>query len=610
MCGIAGYLGSRIIDDGRAAAAHECLKHRGPDGSGYYRYSGKNGLNCLFLHSRLAIIDSSKDSSQPMRIANKILIFNGEIYNYIEVREELKNLGHKFLSTGDAEVLGLALLEWGEAALHKLEGMWSFAWFDIENEELLLSRDRFGEKPLLYFQERDGIYFASETKALAALVGRRFDVNEEQILRFLVNGYKSLYKTDQCFYKGIRRLEHASNMRIDQELNIKLAKYWNNNIEVNQDLSFSDAVDKTSEALRRAIEIRMRADVPIAFCMSGGIDSNALVGFASRNLAIDVHGFSIINDDPRYDESNEILASLKHLGIRHTSVKANKQDFLSNMVKLVDSHDSPIHTLSYYLHAQLLETVAQAGYKVSISGTGADEIFSGYYDHYIYYLKDISGNLALFNKTLKSWEEFIVPGIRNELLKNKDVIYSCKSPRSHLYDNSNIYTEYTHIKWVEEFREEAYSGGELRNRMQNEMFHESVPVMLHEDDLNAMRVSIENRSPYLDRMLFETIYSLPVEYLMRGCWSKALLRYAARTVLAPVVLNKRLKIGFNAALEELVDINDPDVVEYFLEDGPIFQLIRRESVEKLLFSDQPWSNSSSKFLFSFLGCKMFMEFND
>jgi asparagine synthase (glutamine-hydrolysing) len=610
MCGIAGYFGFDTINDEVILATQKHLRHRGPNGNGIYKSSTTSGPWCLLLHSRLSIIDTSQLSSQPIHIAGHVLVYNGEIYNYLEIREQLIALGYKFHSSGDSEVLAVALYEWGISALERLEGMWSFAWYNKKTRRLILCRDRFGEKPLYYYRNGKGIYFASETQALSTLAGRKLPVNQEQILRFLVNGYKSLYKNKETFYIDVHEVPCSSALIVNENLSQNLLNYWRPCFSSQQALSFDDAVEIAKHALEKAVMLRLRSDVPLAFCMSGGIDSNAIIGIANSLSQHDVHGFSIVSSDQRYNETREIQASLRHLNIRHTAVFVDNVNFIQNLRSLVKSHDAPVFTISYYLHAKLLESISASGYKVSISGTGADEIFSGYFDHFMYYLRDVRAFPDVFDKTFREWKMFIRKDIRNPLLKNPDYILADPEARRHIFLNSDVFSSYMKQPWSEPFSEVKFCDSELRNRMLNEIFYESVPVILHEDDLNSMRVSVENRSPFLDKNLFEVIYSLPVEHLMKGCWSKALLREACRPYIANEVLSKRQKVGFNAALEDLLDVSDPFTIDFLLSESAIYDIVDRASIEDLIMKSQPWPNDISKFLFSFIGCKMFIEQNE
>ena len=605
MCGIAGYIGKFSIDAHNLKETSKVLNHRGPNGDGLYTHRCQDN-NVALVHRRLSIIDLDDRSNQPFIYNGTILVFNGEIYNYIEVRRNLEGLGHVFKTKGDTEVLMHALCQWGENALDKLEGMWAFAWYNEKKGTLILSRDRFGEKPLYIWQKNHGLYFSSEIKGLAALAGEWPQINENHLLRNLVNGYKSLYKTSETFFNEVRELPASQCLKVNSSNEISFYKYWNFFHKEKRKLSYPEAVEITKEAVINAVRLRMRSDVPVAFCMSGGVDSNTLISVASKILKCEVHGFTIINKDNRYEEQTLVEKAVKELGINHTPIELDQKDFIENLTSLVKIHDAPVHTISYYAHWQLMKAVAAHGYKVSISGTGADELFTGYYDHHNLYLYEVFNDKNLYYKTLDLWQKYQSKIVRNPHLKNPNLYIENKDFRDHIFLNNSVFSSWLKKKWSETFTETKYVKGLLRNRMLNEMFVEVVPVILHEDDLNAMSFSIENRSPFLDRNLFEAAYSIPTSHLIKDGKAKAVFRDAMRTIVPDFILDERRKVGFNAPINDLLNIDDPKIREYLLDDSPIYDLIEKDKIEQLL-KNKEMPNSISKFLFNFLNTKIFME---
>ncbi len=606
MCGIVGYFGSNLPSIEKLSLASSTLRHRGPDSAGTYTFRHSSGEGVALAHQRLAIIDLDSRSDQPLRVENSVLIFNGEIYNYIEVRKTLQKLGHKFFTDGDGEVLARALRQWGYDALDRLEGMWAFAWYDELSGTLLLSRDRFGEKPLYIWRRDGGIYFSSEVKGLASLAGVRPSINENHLLRNLINGYKSLYKVKETFFHGVEELTAGTFLIFSPQKSEQQTRYWYPNQEVENGMTYEDAVGKTREALLNSIKLRLRADVPLAFCMSGGIDSNCLIAAASRELGCDVHGFTIVNRDARYEEEELVKLAVGDLAIKHTSILPEKKGFLDNLKTLVEAHDAPVYTISYYVHWQLMRAIADQGYKVSISGTGADEVFTGYYDHHNFYLAEIAEDRKLYNKSLSAWQKYLAPIVRNPYLQDPEIFVKDPSMRDHIYLNNDKFSTWLHSGWSEGFFENDYDPGLLRNRMMNELFVESVPVILHEDDLNAMYFSMENRSPFLDRSLFETAFSIPAKHLIQNGKAKAVLRDAMKGIVPQEILNNRKKVGFNAPILDLIDLQDAEVRDYILSNSPIYDLVCKSRIENFL-EQKDLPNSMSKFLFSFINTKMFLE---
>jgi asparagine synthase (glutamine-hydrolysing) len=297
---------------------------------------------------------------------------------------------------------------------------------------------------------------------------------------------------------------------------------------------------------------------------------------------------------------------VRELGVRHTAIPVRPDNFLARLREQVRYHDAPVYTITYYAHWMLQEAVAAHGYRISVSGTAADEIFTGYYDHHLAYLAEVKGERALYERSKRAWQEHIRPIVRNPHLQNPDLFVADPGFREHIFMDAYGFAAYLTSPWAEAFREERYAESVLRNRMLNEIFRETTPVILHEDDLNAMYYSVENRSPFLDRDLFEFCQSIPGRHLVRDGRAKAVLRDAARGFAPQALLDNRRKVGFNAPIFDFLDVRDPVVRREVLAESPVFDLIRREKIEKLLERpDLP--NSESKFLFYFLTTKLFLE---
>lgn len=605
MCGIAGAFGPHKPDQDRIGRTLSLMAKRGPDGNGTFQYDGPRNSITL-LHTRLAILDLDPRADQPFQADDIALSFNGEIYNYLELKSQLENAGHKFRTKSDTEVVLKAYLEWGTGCFDKFEGMWALALFDTRTAALILSRDRFGEKPLYYFQNDGTLYFASEIKALAALSGHKPSVNFDQIRRYLVNGYKSLYKNGETYFSDIHELPAATFASLDPETAgaVQPKKYWALEYAP-QDMSRNEALEAVREKLERALSIRLRADVPIAFCLSGGVDSTALVSLARNKFGADVHAFSIIDSDERYDETANITDTVNALGILHSVTHTRTDGFIDRLEKLVDYHDAPVATISYVVHEFLSEAIHDQGYKVAISGTAADELFTGYYDHYGFWLSEMKERDD-FDALLSDWQNSYGKFVQNPVLRDPMVFARDDSVRSHIYLNRDVFNGLLQDPISEAFHESDYSSSVLRNRMMNELHHEIVPVLLHEDDLNSMKWSVENRSPFLDRPLAELLFSIPNEHLIHKGKVKSLLREAVADLAPDQAMNDLQKRGFNASIDSMFDKNDPDVRNWLLAEGPIFDVVQKDAFLELLDSDTS-DASLSKFMFSFVSAKAFLE---
>ena len=607
MCGIVGYIGKKAIEQPTIRHTLDLMNRRGPDHQEYVHYV-QNGKNIFLLHSRLSIIDCDVRANQPFVLEDCSLIFNGEIYNYIELREDLRKQGIECITTSDTEVLLRYYLLYGEDCVKYFEGMWVFAIYDKQNSKLFLSRDRFAEKPLYYCHTEDGFYYGSEIKFIRSLSGISLTINQNHLLRYLVNGYKSLYKTAETFYEEVREVKYATNFIIDIDLSIRSYRYWVPTSEINTNMSLSDAVEGARHHLLESVRIRLRSDVPMAFCLSGGVDSAALVSIAAKEYNYDVSSFSIIDKDERYNEYDNIKATVDDTGCNSTLVELSYDNVLSRLQKLVQYHDSPIATISYLVHSMLSEEIKKKGYRVAFSGTSADELFTGYYDHFLLHL-NMARESSEYTQYLNDWKKNILQYVRNPDLRNPDLYKERPDYREHVFDNSAEFAGCLKVPFEEVFIEETFTCNLLRNRMMNELFHEVTPVILHEDDLDSMYYSIENRSPYLDSRLFEFAYSIPDEYLIQDGYGKYILRESMKGILNDTVRLDRRKKGFNASINTLFDFSDKDTRASFLDPGsPIFDIVDRDQVANLM-DLSPTPNHYSKFLFSFINTKIFLEMN-
>lgn len=603
MCGIAGFIGRKTISQPILERTIGLMRKRGPDHQACYQ-TVAGDLSLTLLHSRLAIIDLDPRSNQPFTRGERVLVFNGEIYNYIELRKHLMAQGQRFSTASDTEVLMAGFESAGMNFFESCEGMWALALWDSGRRELILSRDRFGEKPLYYLQTQEGIYFGSETRFLKSLSDTSIAPDESQILSYLANGYRSNYKHDRTFLKGIREVSAASHLIIDAQLKTNEVRYWNLRYEPKA-MSREDATAGTIERLRDSIRLRLRSDVPLAFCLSGGVDSGALVSIAAKELGCDVSCYSIIDTDSRYDESKNIAATVSDSGCKWHGITIQKENSLERLRQLIKYHDSPIATVSYYVHAFLSEAIAADKKKVVFSGSGADELFTGYYDHYLMHLYETRAT-PQYPEFLRDWQTYVLPIIRNVSLRNADLFLENPNFRDYLRHGTQGFSEFFRGDFDEPFTELKVSTSLLRNRMLNEIRVESMPIILHEDDLNSMYYSLENRSPYLDSRLAEFAFTIPNEMLIKNGYAKSILRDSLSGVLNDTVRLDRQKKGFNASLESVFDLSSPRLRAEILDESPIYALVDRSKIEQAI-SSSGFDDTFGKFLFSFLSAKLFME---
>jgi len=600
MCGIAGFIGNEKISNVVINKSLFLMKNRGPDNQSYCHLKINNSSNIYLLHSRLSIIDLKNRSNQPFKKKHITLIFNGEIYNYREIRKNLEELGYKFYTESDTEVLASAYLHYGEKCVDYFEGMWVFAIWDDKIKKLFLSRDRFGEKPLFFYINQKGVYFGSEIKFVKSLCLDSFKINTVKININLLHGYKSIFQDSSTYFKNIFFLESGHNFIIDSNLNKKKYKYWKPIVKQNKKLSYNEACEGINFYLKKSLKIRLRSDVPVAFCLSGGVDSSLLASIAVKEFNTKVRTYSIIDKDERYNEKNNILATVKDLKCKSNLVYLNHDKTFFNLKKLVQYHECPISTVSYLVHSYLSEKISKNNYKVAISGTGADELFTGYYHHYLLYLKAIKHNKN-FNKKFSDWKKFVLPLVRNPNLKDLSL-----RNKNNNYEDINIIKKFVK-KITKKNKEKKFKNTDiLRNKMLNELFYEVIPVILHHDDLNSMYYSIENRSPYLDKNLFEFANSIPTNFLINQGYQKNVLRDSFKNTLNDQVRLDRHKKGFNASINTIINFKDPIINSYlFDKNSEINDFVDMKEIKKEIYTNN--SNQFSKFIFSVLNTKIFID---
>ena len=466
MCGIAGFIGKKLLPEQRTSRALIRMRNRGPDVQKIRTFSIRAGGSIHLLHSRLSILDLDPRSDQPMERDECHLVFNGEIYNYLELREELEALGRIFTTTSDTEVLLQAYLEFGPRCVEKFEGMWAFAIWDSRKQVLFLSRDRFGEKPLYFAERPEGLYFASESGILRTLADWKPEVNLNQVRRYLTLGYKSLYKHGEGFWAGIQELASGHSAEISRDNSLRVWRHWDPVPAPIRDRPRNEILEEIRQALLKSVRIRLRSDVPLAFCLSGGVDSAALVSIAVKEFNCRATAFSILDKDPRYNESDNMRATVEDLKIPWNTIQLRTEGSLERLRDLVAYHDAPVATMTYLVHSMISEEIHRGGFKVAFSGTSADELFTGYYDHYILHLAEMK-NAGRGQEWRAAWKTHILPTVRNPCFQDPDLYVKNPHARDHIYDHQNLFRSTLREPWQESFREDDYREPLLRNRMLN-----------------------------------------------------------------------------------------------------------------------------------------------
>ncbi|MCS7073196.1 MAG: asparagine synthase (glutamine-hydrolyzing) [Bacteroidia bacterium] len=556
MCGIIGAYKFRncklSIQPGIQA-----LQFRGPDGNGFYE-SGKVQLG----QARLAIIDITEGGKQPMSDPSGrfTITFNGEIFNYRELKQELQQKGIRFHSESDTEVLLHLFIQEKEAAFSKLNGFFAFAVWDSQKEKLTIVRDRFGIKPLLIYQDEEKIIFGSEMKALLACgIPKALDIaTVQQFLQF------NYVPPDSCIFKSVRKLRPGSFLTIQGNEVIE-KKWYEIKIDVQQATTSDDYESKQKqlvELLDDSVQRRLIADVPLGVFLSGGIDSSVITALAARHKK-PLHTFSISFDDPMFDESTYALAVANKFQTEHTVFRLKYDELRENLFNVLDYIDEPFADASA-INFYLLSKYTRKKVTVALSGDGADELFGGYSKHYGEYR---ARQKSLLNLLIK----FTAP-ILNLLPDDRSSAISRKLFQIKKYANGlslsphERYWQWAQILPNEELQTffNSFQVQELLNRKNrwlkafspngdmNEVFWTDMHLVLQGDmltkvDLMSMANSLEVRVPFLDYRVVEFAFRLPVDYKINHQLRKRIVQDAFRSILPPELYN-RPKQGFEVPL--------------------------------------------------------------
>jgi asparagine synthase (glutamine-hydrolysing) len=606
MCGFSGYIGKELLSQKTIDKTLSLMKRRGPDSFGSSQYS-INNTNVHFLHSRLTIIDDDPRSNQPMEIDRYSLIFNGEIYNYLELRDDLRAIGYTFSTESDTEVLLKMLIHLGEEAFDKLDGAWSLAFLDRKNKKLILSRDRFSEKPLYYLETNNGYYFGSSPSYILSLSGITPSINLKKLERYVRYDFKSMHIDNETFINDIKSLSFATNLIIDSNGNAKTSTYFykHKNIEFSDTSGIANIV---KQSILKSLEYRMRSDKPIAFLLSGGIDSTSLCYLASKELGKKITCFSVGNADSRYDESDNIDRTVSELGCDHFYIQpeVDAQNVSSRLIEFSKEFLSPLPGQNYLLYAELNNLIKLKGYSVVISGHGGDELFGGYLIHQNLYVKSLKGK-SEFKNALCDFDKYIKPQLRNKNLV--DIEGFCKTSTGLL----SSFEESTHIShyFIKEVgltdgTPSQFNVDWFKKELDKDLFYLTLPQHVVASDQVSMFFSLENRSPFLSREVYNVARGIPNNLLISKGYGKYILRKSMQGTVPNSILWDRDKKGFN------FEFSSKNITDF----GRLFDGINRESffkdfldIDKInsLINKKDINNAESKLLFRLANAKALLS---
>lgn len=542
MCGINGFTWR---DESLLARMNDALRHRGPDDVGAYT-DGRVSLG----HRRLSIIDLTASGHQPMsnEDASIWIVYNGEVYNYKGIREELEAAGHSFRSETDTEVILHAYEEWGAECVERFNGMWAFAIYDIPKGLLFLSRDRFGIKPLYYHIDDRGLIFSSEIKSILQHDLPRAP-NDRVIYEYLAFGL--LDHSRETFFSGIFRLMPGENMIYDLACRSARTFQWYDleaRVGVLEEtlgaISEEEAAERVLSLLKDSVRYRLIADVPVGSCLSGGIDSSSIV-YVMRLLGTNeqLKAFSMIFPGQSMDESAYINEVVQETKVQPFTTTPTTEDLIRDLFDLIWTQEEPFRSTSIYGQYRVMRLAHESGMKVLLDGQGADELFAGYHIYFKYYifealihlqLSEAMSSAAAIGYSLSDLLLFPAATVATRLGLGSLFRWAWDRRLRHL-------KPFYRGPSVNLLQERGFS---LKRALMTDLLRYSIPQLLRYEDKNAMRWSIESRVPFLDYRLAELACALPSQFKICKGLTKHVLRKAMSGIVSGLILNRRDKIGF------------------------------------------------------------------
>lgn len=593
MCGICGIINfdGKIVQDNQIQPMIDALKHRGPDDEGLF-LDNNVGLG----HARLSIIDLTTGGHQPMfsHDGRYCIVFNGEIYNYLELKDELSPK-YAFKTESDTEVILAAYQEWGEDCLHRFNGMFAFVIYDTIKTRLLGARDRFGIKPFYYFRSKERLIFASEIKGILPLMKGRYP-NDEAIYEYLV--YNRTDQSNYTFFKDIYKLLHGHCISIDQ--NGFFLRRW---YDLKEHLKPPfNSPEEFRETFLSSIDFRLRSDVPVGACLSGGLDSSSIVSALVRKFnRSDIHSFSAVyGKGIRGDESNYI-DEYKHTLRNMHFVIPSADDFYDDIDDFVDAHSGePVVSPSTYAGYKVFEA-AKSHVKVTLDGQGADEYLGGYHYFFGHYFKELLREMKIL---------CLLSEIHGYLVTHKS-FFAIKTVMFYLLP---IYYQNKHMLWrrgylsnefVKEQSKKDHTATKLyKARTLKEAFLQHFEYKLEHLlkwlDHNSMHFSVESRVPFLDHRLVENSIPLESSAILRRGTTKSYLRKAMKTLLPHSIRARNDKMGFetpakdwfkSSKFEEMIydTLNSSNFKNRgYIDSSKVLGLYKVNAYSKRDLSDELW----------------------
>jgi asparagine synthase (glutamine-hydrolysing) len=616
MCGIAGVFsldGSKVnlqaLRDMTGA-----VRHRGPDGDGHWiSRDGDVGLG----HRRLAILDLSERGAQPMHYLGRYTVtLNGEIYNYIELREELIRKGHTFVSESDTEVLLAAYSEYGVSVLDRLDGMFAFAIWDEQESTLFCARDRFGEKPFFYhYVPSKSFAFASEIKSLFAFGAPRF-INNRMLFNYLAyDVIENPRGKSETFFEGISKLEAANYVLVDRRGAVTKRRYWGvPEINVDQRISFEDACERFRELFTQSVKRRLRSDVPVGTSLSGGLDSSSVLCTISNLLNGNGHGqktFSARFHNSALDEGEYMRLAAEAAGAMQHFAWPDERTLLDNIDEVFYHQEEPFGGASILAQWEVMKLAKRENVTVLLDGQGADETLGGYVHYFrTLFLELYSKDRSRFREERREYEDLhkrrFVSDARFRLEATRPGLLRLMGNARRRFSRPS-YVHHLHPDFAAEYRTEPppfENHNDLNETLRYSTQGYGLEKLLRFADRNSMAFSREVRLPFLNHELVEFLFTLPPSYKISGGWTKRILRYAMEPILPAPITWRVEKLGFeppqeqwlkNPEARKLIEGCNRDLIErrVLSQDSECDEWRCLMASKLMAFAASDWSQSST-----------------
>ena len=554
MCGIAGIFEKTAprADEAAIRAMTDAVAHRGPDGSGTFLH-GRLALG----HRRLAIIDLGESGHQPMHYGDGALtghgaltlVFNGEIYNYLELKSELERAGYAFRSRTDSEVILAAYARWGEECVNRFNGMWAFALFDRARNSVFCSRDRFGVKPFYYIDTPGRFAFGSEIRQLLPLLGKRA-ADRERLLDFVMTGMAD--HTTGTFFTGVSKLPAGHNLVFSlADSRFAIRPFYRLGVdEAARRLGREQAVEQFRESLSDAVRLRLRSDVPVGTCLSGGVDSSSVATLAaplySAQAGRPFCAITAVSEEEATNEARYAEQVARHSAMSWLTVRPTYGDFVETLPAVVRAQEEPFGSTSLTMQYCVMRTARAHGIPVLLDGQGGDETLLGYNKYYA---------AAILTALRRRGVRAALRSVRDARRNNagmglrataKYLIGSTLAPlrwQYYLRRHDYLRSSPAMPSWIRDYAKAARDEFTVQAM---EIGATNLPVLLRYEDKNSMAHAVETRLPFLDYRVLEMALSLPIDYKIHEGWTKWVLRAGMAGRMPDEIVWRRNKLGFES----------------------------------------------------------------